>query len=148
MADSNSKPTLDEALRLEALEAQKITDTEEDEAFNRLVRMACATMEAPIGTISFVDSERQWFKARQGLDISETSRDLAFCAHAIEGDEVMVVEDATRDPRFADNPLVTCENGIRFYAGAPLRNRQGSTWAHCASSITFPAGWARARPVF
>lgn len=121
-----TKPVpLQEAMRLEALEAQKITDTEEDEAFNRLVRMACATMEAPIGTISFVDSERQWFKARQGLDIRETSRDLAFCTHAIEGDDVMVVEDATRDPRFADNPLVTCENGIRFYAGAPLRNRQG-----------------------
>ena len=116
---------LDEALRLEALEAQKITDTGADEHFDRIVRLACATMQTPIGTISLVDDQRQWFKARQGLDVCETSRDFAFCSHAIESDEVMVVEDATRDPRFADNPLVTCDNGIRFYAGAPLRTREG-----------------------
>lgn len=122
MADSKS---LDEALRLEALEAQKITDTAEDEHFNRIVRLACATMETPIATISFVDGERQWFKARQGLDVCETARDVSFCTHAIEGEDVMVVEDATCDPRFADNPLVACDNGIRFYAGAPLHTREG-----------------------
>jgi diguanylate cyclase (GGDEF)-like protein len=118
-------PTLDEALRLDALEKQQITDTPEEENFDRVVRLACAAMEAPVGLISFVDSERQWFKARQGMDVRETPREYAFCAHAIENDDVMVVEDASRDPRFADNPLVTCDNGIRFYAGAPLKTRQG-----------------------
>lgn len=116
---------LEEALRQEALEAQKITDTAEDEHFNRIVRLACATMETPIATISFVDGQRQWFKARQGLEARETSRDVSFCSHAIESDEVMVVEDATNDPRFRDNPLVACDNGIRFYAGAPLKSREG-----------------------
>lgn len=116
---------LDEALRLDALERQQITDTPEDESFERIVRLACAATDAPIGLISFVDDARQWFKARQGLDIRETPREYAFCAHAIQNDEVMVVEDATRDPRFAENPLVTCEQGIRFYAGAPLKTREG-----------------------
>ncbi len=120
-----SETSLDEALRLEALEAQKITDTAEDEHFNRIVRLTCATMETPIATISFVDAERQWFKASHGLDVAETSRDVSFCSHAIETDDVMVVEDATLDPRFADNPFVACDNGIRFYAGAPLRTREG-----------------------
>lgn len=116
---------LAEALRLDALEQQQITDTPEDETFDRVVRLACAATETPVGLISFVDSERQWFKARHGLEIRETAREYAFCAHALQTDEVMVVEDATRDPRFAANPLVTCDNGIRFYAGAPLKTREG-----------------------
>ncbi len=116
---------LEEALRLDALEAQKITDTGPDESFDRVVRLACAALDTPVGTISFVDDERQWFKARQGMAPRETPRDMAFCSHAIQSDDVMVVEDATRDPRFADNPLVTAEGGIRFYAGAPLKTREG-----------------------
>lgn len=118
-------PALEEAMRLDALERQQITDTPRDEAFDRVVRLACAATETPIGLISFVDSERQWFKARHGIEVQETPREQAFCAHALVNDELLVVEDATRDPRFADNPLVTCENGIRFYAGAPLRTGEG-----------------------
>jgi diguanylate cyclase (GGDEF)-like protein len=116
---------LEEAMRLDALERQQITDTPEDENFERVVRLACAAMQAPIGTISLIDSERQWFKASQGMNVRQTPREHAFCAHAIRNDDVMVVEDATKDPRFASNPLVTCEDGIRFYAGAPLKTREG-----------------------
>ena len=116
---------LQEAMRLDALERQQITDTPEDENFNRVVRLACAATETPIGTVTLIDSERQWFKARQGMEQHETPREIAFCDHAIRDDKVMVVEDARLDPRFASNPLVTCENGIRFYAGAPLKTREG-----------------------
>jgi diguanylate cyclase (GGDEF)-like protein len=115
----------DEADRLDALESQKITDTHEDDSFDRIVRLACAATSMPRGAISFVEQERQWFKARQNLDVNETPRREAFCAHALHSDDVLVVEDATKDPRFSDNPLVTCENGIRFYAGAPLKTREG-----------------------
>jgi diguanylate cyclase (GGDEF)-like protein len=115
----------DEAARLAALESEKITDTAPDDSFDRIVRLACATMAAPIGAISFVDGQRQWFKARRNLSKPETARRDAFCAHALHSDEVLVVEDASLDPRFCDNPLVTCEDGIRFYAGAPLRMKNG-----------------------
>jgi diguanylate cyclase (GGDEF)-like protein len=121
----NAPISLEEALRLDALEMQKVTDTPPDESFDRIVRLACAATETPIGLISFVDDERQWFKSRIGLEICETPREQAFCAHALHSDEVMVVEDAALDPRFAENPLVTCDNGIRFYAGAPLKTREG-----------------------
>jgi GAF domain-containing protein len=125
MSQELTEHQLDEAMRLDALDRQQITDTPADESFDRVVRLACAATESPVGLISFVDDARQWFKARQGIDVCETSRELAFCAHAIQNDDVMVVEDATADARFAHNPLVTCENGIRFYAGAPLRTREG-----------------------
>src|SRR5262249_24076313 len=82
-------------------------------------------MHMPVGTITFVDSERLWFKAREGYDAREAPREHSFCGEAILGDDVMIVEDATCDPRFADHPLVTAEHGVRFYAGAPLRTRAG-----------------------
>jgi diguanylate cyclase (GGDEF)-like protein len=116
---------LQDALRLDALEKQQITDTPRDESFDRVVRLACAALETPIGAVTFIEAERQWLKASTGLDFSETPRDISFCTHTIRSDEVMVVEDATKDPRFADNPLVTAENGIRFYAGAPITTREG-----------------------
>jgi diguanylate cyclase (GGDEF)-like protein len=116
---------LQEALRLDALERQQITDTPRDESFDRVVRLACAALEAPIGAVTFIEGERQWLKAREGVDISETPRDVSFCTHTIQNSDVMVVEDATKDPRFANNPLVTAENGIRFYAGAPITTREG-----------------------
>lgn len=116
---------LDEALRLDALEKQQITDTPRDEAFDRVVRLACAALEAPIGAITFIESERQWIKAEQGLGVRETPREQSFCTHALLGDDMLVVEDAARDPRFCTNPHVTAENGIRFYAGAPLTTREG-----------------------
>src|SRR6478735_4894129 len=117
--------SLDEALRLDALERQRITDTPRDEAFDRIVRIACAALEAPVGAITFIESERQWIKSEQGLGLPETPRDISFCTHALLGDDVMVVEDATCDPRFASNPYVTAEGGVRFYAGAPLTTTEG-----------------------
>ena len=117
--------TLEEALRLDALEAQKITDTPPDDSFDRIVRLACATLEAPIGAITFLEAERQWIKAKENFPLDETSRGDSFCTYTIAHDEVMVVEDATKDARFSNNPVVTCEGGVRFYAGAPLKTREG-----------------------
>lgn len=121
-----SKPVpLEEALRLEALEAQKITDTPPDDSFDRIVRLACAALAAPTGALTFLEDERQWIKAKQNLPLAETARRDSFCTHTIAQDDVLVVEDATKDPRFADNPFVTCEGGVRFYAGVPLKTREG-----------------------
>lgn len=125
MTAENQNCRIEEAMRLDALERQQITDTPRDEAFDRVVRLACATLSAPIGAITFIESERQWIKAEQGLGVQETSRDTSFCTHALTRDEVMVVEDAACDPRFAGNPLVTAKDGIRFYAGAPLNTKEG-----------------------
>ncbi len=116
-----------EAARLAALHQYNILDTTPEEAFDDLVRLACYIFKTPIALITLVDSERQWFKARIGLDVSETSRDVAFCAHAIlRPEEVLVVSDALDDERFAVNPLVTSDPNIRFYAGAPLITPAGS----------------------
>jgi GAF domain-containing protein len=111
-----------EVERLAKLRELLILDTPPEERFDRLVQFAAEQCDLPIAALSLVDERRQWFKARVGLDVSETTRDIAFCAHAIHapGTAVFEVEDATRDPRFRDNPLVTGGPGIRFYAGAPL----------------------------
>ena len=106
--------------RLAALRRYDVLDTAPEENFDELTGFASRLCGAPIALISLVDANRQWFKARVGLDDSETPRDQAFCAHAIEGDDLLEVCDATSDPRFADNPLVTGDPHIRFYAGAPL----------------------------
>ena len=116
----------DEARRLEALWALDLLDTPAEERFDRLARLARRLFNVPIALVSLVDSGRQWFKARAGLEVESTPREVSFCGHAIVGDGPLVVEDALEDPRFADNPLVTGAPGIRFYAGAPLRLRGGS----------------------
>lgn len=110
----------DESERLQALRATGLLDSEPDEMFDRITRIACASLAVPIALVSLVDDGRQWFKARCGLEVQETPRDISFCAYAILGDEAFVVEDASADPRFATNPLVTGAPGIRFYAGMPV----------------------------
>lgn len=109
-----------EQARLAALAALDVLDTSAEREFDMIAELAADRFGAPIALVSLVASDRQWFKARVGLDIPETGRDVSFCSHAIGGDDIMVVPDATADPRFADNPLVVGEPRIRFYAGAPL----------------------------
>ena len=117
---------LDESARLAALLRLEILDTDPEAAFDDLVRAAAQVCGVPISLVSLVDDRRQWFKARVGLDATQTPRDIAFCAHAIEGEaEIMEVPDATKDPRFAQSPLVVGRPDIRFYAGAKLTSSDG-----------------------
>lgn len=118
-------PDESESARLRALQAYGLLDSAPEPGFDALTRLAARLLGTPIALISLVDAERLWFKSRVGLDVSETSRDIAFCDHAIRGQGLMVVDDAHQDPRFADSPLVTDDPHIRFYAGAPLRNAEG-----------------------
>jgi PAS domain S-box-containing protein len=115
-----------ELTRLAHLHALNILDTGREQSFDDLAQLAAMICEVPIALVSLIDHERQWFKSCIGLDVTETPRDLAFCAHAIlQPGDLLVVEDATRDPRFSDNPLVLGEPRIRFYAGAPLVSEEG-----------------------
>ena len=111
--------------RMEFLNKLRILDTPIEERFERITRIVCRSLNVPISAISLVDDERQWFKSIQGLDVSETPRNVAFCAHAILEDKPFVVEDASVDPRFINNPLVTEDPSIRFYAGCPLEMGDG-----------------------
>lgn len=115
---------IDEAARLEALQASGLLDSAPEERFDRLTRLARQCLDVPIALVSLVDEYRQWFKSRQGLEACETPREVSFCGHAILDAGIFEIPDARLDPRFADNPLVTGELGLRFYAGAPL-NAQG-----------------------
>ena len=114
-----------ERLRLDALRRLAVLDSPAEERFDRITRMARNMFDVPIALVSLVDENRQWFKSCCGLSVRETARDISFCGHAILGEELFVVEDAASDPRFADNPLVTGEPHIRFYAGHPLEVGHG-----------------------
>jgi diguanylate cyclase (GGDEF)-like protein/PAS domain S-box-containing protein len=111
--------------RLEALYQCAVLDTTPEDAYDDIVQLAAQLCDVPIAAVSLVDAERQWFKSIIGLDVQETSRDAAFCAHTILQSEVMVVPDACQDTRFADNPLVIGATHLRFYAGAPLLTSDG-----------------------
>src|SRR4051812_31023959 len=110
----------DEAARIASLYMYGILDSRFEERFDRLTRLAAGIFKTPIALISLVDKDRQWLKSSHGLSERQTSRNVAFCAHAIKTPDVMVVPDATGDERFKSNPLVTAGPHIRFYAGAPL----------------------------
>jgi diguanylate cyclase (GGDEF)-like protein len=115
----------DEDQRLRDLQRYALLDTPADPHLDRLVALASAVLNMPIALVSLVDQDRQWFLARHGLDVAETPRRMAFCAHTIAGNGILVVPDARDDPRFKGNPLVLQDPQIRFYAGAPLRSPQG-----------------------
>ncbi len=116
---------VDELLRLETLRNLKILDTDPEERFDRVTRLAKRIFGTPIALVSLVDNDRQWFKSRQGLDATETPRDISFCGHAIVESETFIVNDTHTDERFSDNPLVINDPGIRFYAGCPLSAPDG-----------------------
>ena len=107
--------------RLQVLHELLILDTPPEERFDRIVQFAAEEFDVPIALVSLVDRNRQWFKARVGLPVCETARDISLCGHALTQHETLVIPDARADLRFADNPLVLNEPHIRFYAGAQLR---------------------------
>jgi diguanylate cyclase len=122
----SASPRDNEAESLSALHALKVLDSGPEEEFDALVRCAALICDVPVSLISLIDADRQWFKANIGLDgVTQTPREMAFCAHAVLGDALFEVPDAALDPRFADNPLVVGDEKIRFYAGAPVRLKDG-----------------------
>ena len=114
-----------EKQRLKVLWQYDVLDTIPEEVFDDLTELAARICEAPIALITLVDEDRQWFKSKVGITDNETSRDISFCAHAILQSDLFIVPDATKDQRFAHNPLVTSDPKIRFYAGAPLFSPDG-----------------------
>lgn len=119
-----AKPKNEEK-RLASLYALRILDTDQEERFDRVTRLAKKLFNVPIALISLVDKERQWFKSSVGLAVKETTRDISFCGHAINQDKALIIEDTLKDQRFFDNPLVTGFPNIRFYAGHPITSPSG-----------------------
>ncbi len=111
--------------RLQALIDLGLLDSEAEERFDQLTRLAASCFNVKICLVSLVDIDRQWFKSKVGLDACETSRDISFCGHAILQNEIMMVPDSRKDHRFQSNPLVTGEPHVIFYAGAPLSTKDG-----------------------
>lgn len=121
MSDLKSK----ELERLRNLFSYNILDSDDELSFDNITRIASQICGTPISLISLLDDKRQWFKSRLGLEVESTPREIAFCHHTIQGENVMEVNDATKDQRFESNPLVTGFPNIRFYAGAPLKTPEG-----------------------
>lgn len=115
----------EEKERLQALMGYEILDTPEEEEFDDIVKLASQVCDASIALITFIDDCRQWFKAKVGVNVRETTKDIAFCAHTLHFEKGMVVEDTLKDKRFSDHPMVLADPHIRFYAGVPLVNPQG-----------------------
>lgn len=115
-----------EEVRLKELHALSILDTPNESEYDAITTLAATICETPIALISLVDRDRQWFKSRLGVDFDQTERSIAFCTHAIMQDELFVVNDASKDSRFCDNPLVKNQPGIRFYTGMPLISDNGN----------------------
>ncbi len=122
---SAASAPLNEAERLAMLHSLELLDSPSEPTFSAIVRLVATTLDVPIVAISLIDADRQWFASRVGLDVTETPREVAFCAHTILADDYLEIEDARADPRFSDNPLVLGPPNIRFYAGAPLRSFSG-----------------------
>jgi anti-sigma regulatory factor (Ser/Thr protein kinase) len=116
----------DETARLAALRQYRILDTEPEQAFDDLALLASHICETPVALITLVDADRQWFKARQGVAVTQTSREVSFCSHAIEHSGLFIIPDAREDDRFRDTPFVGSGAQFRFYAGAPLLTREGA----------------------
>lgn len=115
-----------ETERLNTLQLYNMLDTASEKAFDDLTLLASSICGTPISLVSFIDKDRQWFKSKLGLKVNETPREQAFCDHAIRSDNILVVEDAQADKRFSNNPLITGDPNIRFYAGAPLQVGNGA----------------------
>jgi signal transduction histidine kinase len=111
--------------RLKELRRLNILDSEQEKDFDELVELASIICGVPISLVSLVDSDRQWFKSKKGLDVESTHRDVSFCGHAINDDDIFIIENTLTDKRFFDNPLVTNDPNIRFYAGMPLKSENG-----------------------
>lgn len=123
--DEATVETVESEERLQALYRYDILDTDADDSFDRITRLAAGLLEADMAFINFIDRDRQWSKSCFGFDLPEVAVDLSFCVHTIQSEDPLVVEDATKDPRFATNPLVRRDPEIRFYAGAPLITSDG-----------------------
>ncbi|MFN3168555.1 MAG: PP2C family protein-serine/threonine phosphatase [Phycisphaeraceae bacterium] len=133
-----------ETERLADLHALQLLDTPSEQRFDRIVNLTKAVLNAPIAYIALIDSDRQWFKAKAGMcnALSETPRDQSFCGHAILQDTPLIVEDALKDPRFFDNPMVIGEPGVRFYAGHPLKTEAGHNIATLCVVDTEPRSFS------
>jgi GAF domain-containing protein len=114
-----------ESARVAALDRYAILDTEPEQTFDDLVILAAYICKTPIAMLSLVDEHRQWFKSKVGVQIRETPKETSFCAHAIQQEDLFIVPDTLKDPRFKDNPMVLGEPHIRFYTGAPIVNEDG-----------------------
>lgn len=134
----------DEAGRLGALRRLEVLDTEPEEAFESVVSLVRTVLRVPIATVTLVDADRQWFKARSGMPFAETPRAVSFCTHTIRQDDAFVIPDATTDARFASSPLVIGDPHIRSYAGIPLKTAEGYNVGALCAIDTQPRTFAAA----